>query len=82
MDASEKTECLNQISSQDVAIIDDNNIPPKQGKVQVCFDEKLSILQASMCTVLSIELCLEINIVVLFISALLLIMVGASLKMC
>ena len=82
MDASEKTECLNQISSQDVAIIDDNNIPPKQGKVQVCFDAKLSILEAQMCTVLSIELCLEINIVVLFISALLLIMVGASLKMC
>ena len=81
MDASEKTECLNQISSQDVAIIDDNNIPPKQGKVQVCFDAKLS-LQASMCTVLSIELCFEINIVVLFISALLLIMVGASLNMC
>ena len=46
MDASEKIECLNQISSQDVAIIDDNNIPPKQGKVQVCFDAKLSILQA------------------------------------
>jgi len=82
MDASEKTECLNQISSQDVAIIDDNNIPPKQGKVQVCFDAKLSILEAQMCTVLSIELCVEINIVVLFISALLLIMVGASLKMC
>ena len=81
MDASEKTECLNQISSQDVAIIDDNNIPPKQGKVQVCFDAKLSILEAQMCTVLSIELCFEINIVVLFISALLLIMVGASLKM-
>ena len=82
MDASEKTECLNQISSQDVAIIDDNNIPPKQGKVQVCFDAKLSILEAQMCTVLSIELCVEINIVVLFISALLLIMVGASLRMC
>ena len=46
MDASEKTEYLKQISSQDVAFNDANNIPPKQGKVQVCFDEKLSILQA------------------------------------
>ena len=81
MDGFETTECVNQISSQDVASIEDNNIPPKQGKVQVCFDAKLSILQASMCTVLSIDLCFEINFVVLFISALLLIMVGASLKM-
>ena len=46
MDGSETTECVNQISSQDVASIEDNNIPPKQGKVQVCFDAKLSILQA------------------------------------
>ena len=49
MDASEKTEYLNQISSQDVAFNDDNNIPPKQGKVQVCFDTKLSMSQGSMC---------------------------------
>ena len=82
MDTSEKNKCLDQISSQDVAFNDGHNIPPKQGKVQVCFDEKLSILQASMCTVLSIDLCFEINFVVLFISALLLIMVGASLNMC
>ena len=34
MDASEKTECLNQISSQDVAFNDDNNVAPKQGKVK------------------------------------------------
>ena len=81
MDASEKAEWLNQISSQDVAFNDGHNIPPKQGKVQVCFDAKLSILEAQMCTVLSIELCFEMNFVVLFMSALLLIMVGASLKM-
>ena len=46
MDASEKAEYLNQISSQDVAFNDDNNIPPKQGKVQVCFDAKLCMSQA------------------------------------
>ena len=45
MDGSETTECVNQISSQDVAFNDDNNIPPKQGKVQVCYDTKLNILQ-------------------------------------
>ena len=45
MDASEKTEYLNQISSQDVAFNDANNVPPKQGKVQVCYDTKLNILQ-------------------------------------
>ena len=45
MDASEKAEYLNQISSQDVAFNDANNVPPKQGKVQVCYDTKLHILQ-------------------------------------